>query len=196
MASRSRGQYEARDGNERAVTGSSSATPNPTFRRADLSWTSQLSTLSEVAAKKVDDWECSVARSMTVLGERWTILILREALLGTTRFADFERNLGLPPDRLADRLGTLVDYGVMTRESYQEPGQRRRPSYHLTPAGRELHVLMGVLQQWGDRHLPRPEGPTMVRRARRTDRPVHVAFIDDLGYEIPADDVDTVPTGN
>jgi DNA-binding HxlR family transcriptional regulator len=67
-------------------------------------------------------------------------------LLGTTRFADFERNLGLPPDRLA----TLVDYGVMTKESYQEPGQRRRPSYHLTPAGRELHVLIGVLQQWGD----------------------------------------------
>ncbi|MDT5200727.1 MAG: hypothetical protein QOH34_2249, partial [Mycobacterium sp.] len=50
-------------------------------------------TLDEVAAKKVDDWQCSVARSMTVLGERWTILILREALLGTTRFVDFERNL-------------------------------------------------------------------------------------------------------
>jgi len=59
--------------------------------------------LNEMAAKVVDDWKCSVARSMTVLGERWTILILREALLGTTRFADFESNLGLPPDRLADR---------------------------------------------------------------------------------------------
>jgi DNA-binding HxlR family transcriptional regulator len=153
-------------------------------------------TLDEVAAKKVDDWQCSVARSMTVLGERWTILILREALLGTTRFVDFERNLGLPPDRLADRLATLVDYGVMTKESYQEPGQRRRPSYHLTPAGRELHVLIGVLQQWGDQHLPRPEGPTIVRKARRTERPVHVAFIDDLGYEVPADDVATIPTGN
>lgn len=67
---------------------------------------------------------------------------------------------------------------------------------HLTPAGRELHVLIGVLQQWGDKHLPRPEGPTMVRKARRTERPVHVAFIDDLGYEIPADDVETIPTGN
>jgi DNA-binding HxlR family transcriptional regulator len=152
--------------------------------------------LVEMAAKKVDDWKCSVARSMTVLGERWTVLILREALLGTTRFADFERNLGLPPDRLADRLATLVEYGVMTKEPYQEPGQRRRPSYHLTPAGRELHVLIGALQQWGDQHLPRAEGPTMVRKARRTERPVHVAFSDELGYEVAADDVATIPTGN
>src|SRR5271156_1643280 len=125
-----------------------------------------------VAAKKVDDWKCSVARSMTVLGERWTILILREALLGTTRFADFERYLGLPPDRLADRLATLVGYGVMTKEAYPEPGQRRRPSYPLPPAGRELHVLIGVLQQWGDKNLPRPEGPTVIRKAKRTGRPV------------------------
>lgn len=152
--------------------------------------------LAEVAPKKLEDWKCSVGRSMTVLGERWTIMILREALLGTTRFADFEKNLGLPPDRLADRLATLVEYGVMTKDSYQEPGQRRRPAYHLTPAGRELHVLIGVLQQWGDKHLPRKEGPTMVRKARRTERPVHVAFIDDLGYEVPADDVETIPTGN
>jgi DNA-binding HxlR family transcriptional regulator len=149
-----------------------------------------------VAGKNVDDWNCSVGRSMAVLGERWTIMILREALLGTTRFADFERNLGLPPDRLADRLTTLVEYGVMTKDSYQEPGQRRRPSYHLTSAGRELHVLIGVLQQWGDKHLPRVEGPTVVRQARRTERPVHVAFIDDLGYEVPADDVATIHTGN
>jgi DNA-binding HxlR family transcriptional regulator len=151
--------------------------------------------LPEVATKKVDDWKCSVARSMTVLGERWTILIVREALLGTTRFADFESNLGLPPDRLADRLATLVEYGVMTKELYQEPRQRRRPSYHLTPAGRELHVLIGALQQWGDQHLPPAEGPTVVRQARRTERPVHVAFIDDLGYEVAADDVATIPTG-
>jgi DNA-binding HxlR family transcriptional regulator len=153
-------------------------------------------TVIRVAGKNLDDWKCSVGRSMTVLGERWTILILREALLGTTRFADFERNLGLPPDRLSDRLSTLVEYGVMTKDSYQEAGQRRRPSYHLTPAGRELHVLIGVLQQWGDKHLARLEGPTIVRQARRTERPVHVAFIDDLGYEVPADDVATVPTGN
>lgn len=146
--------------------------------------------------KNVESWQCSVARSLAVLGERWTILILREALLGTTRFADFQSRLGIGADMLSDRLATLVDYGVMTKESYQEPGQRARPEYRLTPAGRELHVLVGALQQWGDRHLPRLEGPTVELKARRTERPVHVAFIDDLGYEVPSDDVAAILTGN
>jgi DNA-binding HxlR family transcriptional regulator len=150
--------------------------------------------MASMAQKRVEDWSCSVARSLTVVGERWTILILREALLGTTRFADFQTNLGIAPDLLTDRLTTLVDYRVMTRQSYQAPGQRSRPAYHLTPSGRELHVVIGALQQWGDKNLPRPDGPTMVRKARRTDRPVHVAFIDDLGYEVPADDVAAIPT--
>jgi DNA-binding HxlR family transcriptional regulator len=131
-----------------------------------------------------------------VLGERWTILILREALLGTKRFADFQSRLGIGADMLSDRLATLVEYGVMTKKPYQEPGQRPRSEYLLTPAGRELHVLVGALQQWGDRHLPRPAGPTVKLKAQRTDRPVHVAFIDDLGYEIPIDDVAAIPTGN
>ena len=149
-----------------------------------------------MARKHVEDYKCSVGRSATILGDWWTLLILREALLGTTRFADFQRNLHVAPDVLTDRLSTLVEYGVMTKDSYQEPGQRSRPAYHLTPAGCELHVIVGAYQQWGDKHLPRPEGPTMTRRAKRTDRPVHVAFIDDLGYEVPADDVDTIATGH
>ena len=149
-----------------------------------------------MARKQVDDWQCSVGRSATILGDRWTLLILREALLGTTRFVDFQTNLGIAPDVLTDRLTTLVEYDVMSRDTYQEPGQRARPAYHLTPAGRELHVIVGAYQQWGDKHLPRPQGPTTTRRATRTNRPVHVAFIDDLGYEVPADDVAAIPTGN
>jgi DNA-binding HxlR family transcriptional regulator len=139
--------------------------------------------------KNVDHFNCSVARTLTVIGERWTILILREALVGTTRFVDFERMLKMPPDTLADRLSTLVDYGIMTRESYQEPGQRTRPSYHLTPSGRELHAVIGAMSDWGDHHLPRNECPTMVRKSRRTGRRVHAGFIDELGYEIHTDDV-------
>ncbi|MFF7889855.1 winged helix-turn-helix transcriptional regulator [Streptomyces sp. NPDC007916] len=140
------------------------------------------------------DSTCSVTRSLGVLGENWTLLILREALTGTTRFADFRSALGLAADVLSRRLGTLVESGVMYREPYQEPGSRTRYEYHLTDAGRELEVVLGALQQWGDRHLPRPEGPSIERRARRTDRPVHVAFIDDLGYEVPWADVATIRT--
>ena len=116
-----------------------------------------------MATPKLLDSTCSIARSLGVLGERWTFLILREALSGSTRFAEFRDALGVAPDVLTTRLATLVEYGVMTRDTYQEPGQRVRPAYHLTPAGRELHVIVGAYQQWGDKHLPRPEGPTMTR---------------------------------
>lgn len=133
---------------------------------------------------------------MGVLGENWTLLILREALTGTTRFAEFRSALGLAADVLSRRLATLVEHGVMYREQYQEPGSRRRYEYHLTDAGRELEVVLGALQQWGDRHLPRAEGPSIERRAMRTDRPVHVAFIDDLGYEVPWADVQAMRTAS
>jgi DNA-binding HxlR family transcriptional regulator len=132
---------------------------------------------------------CSIARSVGVLGERWTFLILREAFFGVTQFARFREQLGVAPDVLSERLNTLVEYGVLARVPYQEPGARARQAYELTDAGRELAVVLGALQQWGDRHLPRPEGPTVIRRARKTGRPLHVGFIDDRGKEVPLDDV-------
>ncbi|MEV6415669.1 helix-turn-helix domain-containing protein [Kribbella sp. NPDC051718] len=137
---------------------------------------------------------CSVARSLSILGERWTLLILRVALEGETRFEVFRESLGMAPDVLSDRLNTLVEYGVMTKEAYQEPGSRTRYEYHLTEAGRELHVVIGGLQQWGDDHMPWDDGPTVVRQSRKTGRPVRVAFVDERGREIPLDQVETLHT--
>jgi DNA-binding HxlR family transcriptional regulator len=145
---------------------------------------------------KVPDSSCSIARSLGVLGERWTFLILREAFLGANRFAEFRDRLAVAPDVLSDRLATLVEYGVMEREPYQEPGTRARLAYKLTPAGEELRVVLGALQQWGDLHLPRPEGPSMLRRARGTDRPVHVGFVDDQGREVALADVAMIPANS
>jgi DNA-binding HxlR family transcriptional regulator len=143
---------------------------------------------------KVPESTCSIARSLGVLGERWTFLVLREALLGATRFAEFRELLGVAPDVLSDRLATLVEYGVMDREPYQEPGARSRFAYRLTPAGRELQVVLAALQQWGDEHLPRPEGPSMLRRVRGTDRPVRIGYLDQDGREVSPADVVMVPT--
>jgi DNA-binding HxlR family transcriptional regulator len=140
------------------------------------------------------DRMCSIARSLEVLGERWTFLILREAFTGTTRFADFRSELGVAPDVLSNRLATLVDAGVLEKQPYREPGARVRDSYHLTPAGRDLQVLLGALQQWGDEHRPYELGPTVVRRSVEGDRPLHVGFIDDTGREVPLDQVAFVPT--
>jgi DNA-binding HxlR family transcriptional regulator len=143
---------------------------------------------------KLQGSACSVARSLSILGERWTLLILRAALEGETRFEVFREQLKLAPDVLSERLNTLVDNGVMTREPYQEPGSRVRYEYPLTAAGRELHVVIGGLQQWGDVHLPREEGPSVVRQSSKTGRPVRVAFVDERSREVPLDEVDTLHT--
>src|SRR5580704_4303669 len=132
---------------------------------------------------KVPDATCSIERTLGVLGERWTFLILREAFLGATRFVEFRDRLGVAPDVLSDRLATLVEYGVLEREAYREPGARTRHAYRLTDSGRELQVLLGALQQWGDEHLPCPAGPSMLRRLRGTDEPLHVGYVDAHGRE-------------
>jgi len=133
---------------------------------------------------------CSIARALEIVGERWTFLIVREALAGLTRFAEFRDNLKVAPDVLSDRLATLVDAGVMEKQPYREPGSRARFSYHLTPAGMDLRVVLGALQQWGDVHRPREDGPTITRRSAEEDRPVSVAFVDDTGTVVPLERVE------
>ncbi len=140
------------------------------------------------------DKACSIARASDVIGERWTFLILREALSGTSRFQEFREALGIAPDVLSDRMAKLVQARVLARERYQEPGERSRWSYQLTPAGRELLVVLGALQQWGDAHLPHPLSPTVARRGRADGRPLRVAFVDDLGREVGLRDVRMVRT--
>jgi DNA-binding HxlR family transcriptional regulator len=146
---------------------------------------------------KVPDSRCSIARTLGVLGERWTFLILREAFLGATRFAEFRDRLGIAPDVLSDRLSTLTEYGVLRREPYQEPGERSRFAYRLTEAGQELQVILGALQQWGDEHLPHPEGPSMLRRRSGPGgAPLHVGYIDDDGREVTLPDVRMIPAAS
>ena len=94
---------------------------------------------------------CSIARSLEVVGEWWTLLILRDAFLGVTRFEDFQRRLGIARNMLTARLETLVDAGVMERRIYDEA--RGRADYVLTAMGRELWPVLVTLRQWGDRWL-------------------------------------------
>jgi len=137
---------------------------------------------------------CAIARTLGVVGERWTLLILREAAMGSTRFAQFKDALGVASDVLADRLATLVEYGVLAKEPYQDEGSRTRFEYRLTPAGQELQVVLHALQQWGDEHLPWPEGPTVLRRDARNDRPIRVGYVDDRGREVARENVAAIRT--
>jgi DNA-binding HxlR family transcriptional regulator len=127
---------------------------------------------------------CAIERSLAVVGERWSLLILRDAHAGITRFAEFQSQLGVATNILAARLDKLVAAGVLEKQAYKDPGERARPEYRLTAAGFDLCVVLGALQQWGDTYLPLPRGPVTARCERNTGRPVSVSFIDDSGAPI------------
>jgi DNA-binding HxlR family transcriptional regulator len=133
---------------------------------------------------------CSIGRALEVFGDRWSLLILREALQGATRFSDFRDRLHVASDVLTHRLGTLVEGGVLDRLPYQEAGSRTRMAYRLTPAGQDLMVVFGALQQWGDQYCPHPDGPLVGRVSRTDGQALHVAFVDEQGHETPLRDVD------
>jgi DNA-binding HxlR family transcriptional regulator len=103
--------------------------------------------------------DCSVARALEVVGERWTILILRDALNGVRRFDDFQRSLGIARNVLQTRLEHLVAEGLLERRPYQE--RPRRHEYRPTDRGLDLWPAIVALMKWGDRHLA-DDGPPRV----------------------------------
>lgn len=112
-----------------------------------------------------DNQVCSLARALEVVGERWTLLIVRDALLGLRRFDEFSDSLGLARNVLTDRLHRLVAAGVLERVRYQQRPDRFE--YRLTAMGQGLAVPVLSLMQWGDAYLAGPAGPPRV--ARHTD---------------------------
>ena len=135
---------------------------------------------------------CSVARTLEIIGEKWTLLVLREAYYGARRFGDLQARLGIARNLLTDRLATLVDAGVLDRVPYQEPGARTRNEYRLTPAGRELFPVLVALLQWGDAYLADPEGPAVVLEHRECGQPVRAVLQCTAGHQ-PLDLGDTQP---
>ena len=107
--------------------------------------------------ENIDTQVCSVARALAIVGERWTLLIIRDAFKGTRRFDDFYRNLGVTRHRLAQRLAGLVEAGVMTRVPYND--RPVRYEYRLTRMGLGLYPVLMTLGDWGDRWLDNGQGP-------------------------------------
>ena len=112
--------------------------------------------------EEIDQQACSVARALAVLGERWTLLIIRDAFRGTRRFDDFQRSLGVTRHRLSERLRKLVGEGVLTRVAYME--RPTRYEYRLTRKGLALYPVLMTLSQWGDDWLDDGNGPPQYYR--------------------------------
>lgn len=135
---------------------------------------------------------CSIARSLEVIGEKWSILIVREAFWGRTRFSEFREALGVSSDILSDRLATLVEGGVLERVAYRDSGSRERYSYHLTEAGRELKPVLAALNAWGEANRPSEYGPSAMYRDLTTGEPVTLAFHTAEGRLVDDADVEVV----
>ncbi len=107
-----------------------------------------------------EEQNCSIADALAVIGERWTLLVLREVLLGRRRFQEIKRQTGIAPNILSDRLSTLVAHGVLRRRLYS----RQPESYEYLPTVKALDVVpvLIALTQWGDRHAAGPAGPPRV----------------------------------
>jgi DNA-binding HxlR family transcriptional regulator len=104
----------------------------------------------------------SVSRALDLVGERWTMLILREAFFGVRRYGQFASNLGIPRPTLSSRLAKLVEYGLLDRVPYGGGPVRQDFEYRLTAAGRDLFPAIVVLMRWGDTHLAGPQGAPIV----------------------------------
>jgi DNA-binding HxlR family transcriptional regulator len=124
---------------------------------------------------------CPVVRTLDVVGEKWSLLIVRNAFRGQTRFSEFRENLGVPSDILTARLATLVEAGIFEKRAYREPGSRERSSYHLTPAGEGLRIIIAAMKQWVDEYNPAPVASTL-RLVDPTDgAPLALAYVDAEG---------------
>jgi DNA-binding HxlR family transcriptional regulator len=121
-----------------------------------------------------DTANCSIGAAVKIIGERQTFLVLREAFNGVRRFDDMQRRTAIPRQVLSDRLGRLIDEGLLRKVPYQDSGQRRRYEYRLTDKGLDLYPLLVALMDWGNQYAVGPEGPQVLLRHRDCGEPVEL----------------------
>jgi len=134
------------------------------------------------------DWStanCTVGRSMAVLGERWTFVVLREVFNGVRRFDDIRRHSGIPRQVLSNRLALLVEEGILRRAPYRDDGARERHEYRLTPKGFDLYPVLVAVADWGDRYLADPGGPPVEVAHRGCGGVVHAELVCEHGHRVP-----------
>jgi DNA-binding HxlR family transcriptional regulator len=135
---------------------------------------------------------CSVASTLEVIGERWTLHVLREAFLGVRRFEELRSNIGVARNILSDRLNTLVAEGILRRELYNEHPPRYE--YRLTRKGVDLFGILIELMKWGNRWSPNEDGPALVLRHRECGHVIEpVLACPECGEHLHARNLQAVP---
>jgi DNA-binding HxlR family transcriptional regulator len=127
---------------------------------------------------------CTLGRAMAVLGERWTVVVLREVFLGIRRFDDIRRHSGIPRQVLTKRLAALVDQGMLRKVPYQETGARTRYEYRLTQQGLDLQPVLVAIAAWGDTYLADAGGPPIEFVHRDCGERLRVELRCDAGHRL------------
>jgi DNA-binding HxlR family transcriptional regulator len=127
---------------------------------------------------------CSIGAAVTLIGEKWTFLVLREVFSGVRRFADMQRRTQAPRQILSDRLARLVREGLLRKVPYQEEGQRARQEYRLTGKGLDLYPVLVALMHWGDRYAAGSAGPQVLLEHRDCGAPVHLELACGAGHRL------------
>lgn len=140
--------------------------------------------------RELDLGNCSVAATLNLVGERWTLLILREVFAGLHRFDEIADHLGISRRLLTERLRQLADAGLLERQSYQEAGQRSRQEYHLTPRAHDLQWVLAALLQYGDTHLGDTAGAPVLLRHSGCGGHVHVELHCSCGHDVAGSEVE------
>ncbi|WBB69439.1 helix-turn-helix domain-containing protein [Micromonospora sp. WMMD812] len=143
-----------------------------------------------------DAWlttNCSIARAIDVVGNRSTLLLLREASMGTRRFDDFAARVGISEPVAAARLKQLVADGLLERRPYRAPGQRTRDEYVLTDKGAQLMPVLTALRQWGDAWAADAAGPSVRVEHHDCGAEVHAVLRCAAGHDVEPGDTDIHP---
>ena len=140
----------------------------------------------------LDNSHCPVARSLGCFGDPWSLLILRDAFYGMTRFDEWEQSLGIAPNILATRLKALVADGLLERRRYSERPPRHE--YRLTEAGRDARSVILALLAWGNRHMA-PEGPSVVVLNSETGEAAEPVMVDKTTGRLLSDPVFRIGAG-
>ncbi|MGP4016934.1 winged helix-turn-helix transcriptional regulator [Saccharopolyspora sp. 5N708] len=120
-------------------------------------------------------WPCSIARTMDLLGDWWTPLVLREAFYGIRRFDEFQQELGIARNTLSERLRRLVDEGLLEKQQYDSNPVRY--DYVLTEKGRDFHGVLAAMSRWGDKWLAGQEGPPVTLHHERCGHDTHAEVV-------------------
>lgn len=133
-------------------------------------------TLKGMHWREASTENCPIGRALDVLGEKWTLLIVRDALNGVRRFEDFRQHVGMSDAVLSDRLRKLVEAGVLSTRPYRDAGSRERLEYRLTAKGRDLLPVVVALKQWGEQHYGDPRGSVVEVKHRACEGSVHAVL--------------------